>query len=64
LQHQIRLRLLHTENLGQVTSLLTLIHSQHLVQADIRAPNIIFNNNQSVLIEYDFAGEEGKVTYP
>jgi serine/threonine protein kinase len=39
-------------------------HSKGLVHADIRASNLIFHETRAMLIDYDFAGEAGKVIYP
>lgn len=48
----------------QVLNQLLRMHKDGQVHGDIRPCNMVFGDNQSVLIDFDYAGQVGVATYP
>lgn len=40
------------------------LHENGIVHGDIRLLNMVFSDEKSELIDFDFSGEQGKVEYP
>jgi hypothetical protein len=43
----------------QVINMLGVMHNEHIVHGDVRRHNIVFGQDESSLIDFDFAGVEG-----
>ncbi|KAI6022555.1 hypothetical protein EDC04DRAFT_2900835 [Pisolithus marmoratus] len=54
----------HREWTEQLWKLVESCHTEGLVHGDLRAPNIICDQNRVMLIDFDWAGKEGEVSYP
>jgi serine/threonine protein kinase len=48
----------------KLSDIIELYHQAGFVHGDLRAPNIIISNHGPVLLDFDWAGESGVVTYP
>ncbi|KAJ6486913.1 hypothetical protein C8R45DRAFT_930490 [Mycena sanguinolenta] len=43
---------------------ISLLHSADLVFGDLRPPNVMLNGDNIAIIDFDWAGKEGEVSYP
>lgn len=54
----------HHEWAEQLQKLVESFHAEGLVHGDLRAPNIICDADRVMLIDFDWGGKEGEVSYP
>ncbi|KAH0830118.1 hypothetical protein J3R83DRAFT_1456 [Lanmaoa asiatica] len=54
----------HREWMKQLRELVQSFHDQNLVHGDLRGPNIICDGNRIMIIDFDWAGTMGEVSYP
>jgi len=53
-----------SEWVQELQALVSAIHDRKLVHGDLRAPNILYNRQKPILIDFDWGGEAGKARYP
>ncbi|KAI6136227.1 hypothetical protein F5141DRAFT_1288041 [Pisolithus sp. B1] len=54
----------HREWVDKLRKLVESFHAEGFVHGDLRAPNIICDGNRVMLIDFDWGGKEGEVSYP
>lgn len=54
----------HKEWAKQLKNLVDAFHTENLVHGDLRCPNIICDENRVMLIDFDWGGKLGEVSYP
>lgn len=54
----------HREWVSWLEELVKSFHKAELVHGDLRSPNIICNKNGPMVIDFDWAGKVGEVSYP
>lgn len=54
----------HREWVDKLRKLVESFHAEGFVHGDLRAPNIICGGNRVMVIDFDWGGKEGEVSYP
>ena len=49
---------------GELLGLMSLFHEKDFVHGDLRDANIMCTNDSVMLIDFDWGGKEGHVSYP
>lgn len=50
--------------IGELRRAIDILHDNGFVHGDLRRPNVLIQNDQVKLIDFDWSGKEGEVKYP